>query len=56
MKQLIANLKEYGFEVWILTASPELLDALRSDTFDVLLTDVQMPAINGFDLLKLLRA
>jgi len=25
MKQLIANLKEYGFEVWILTASPELL-------------------------------
>jgi phosphoserine phosphatase len=25
MKQLIANLKEYGFEVWILTASPEIL-------------------------------
>ena len=25
MKQLIANLKAYGFEVWILTASPELL-------------------------------
>lgn len=25
MKQLIANLKEYDFEVWILTASPELL-------------------------------
>lgn len=34
----------------------ELLDALRSETFDVLLTDVQMPAINGFELLKLLRA
>ncbi len=34
----------------------ELLDALRTTTFDVLLTDVQMPAINGFDLLKLLRA
>jgi len=25
MKELIANLKEYGIEVWILTASPELL-------------------------------
>lgn len=25
MKELIANLKEYGFEVWILTASPEQL-------------------------------
>lgn len=34
----------------------ELLDALRTDTFDVLLTDVQMPALNGFDLLNLLRA
>lgn len=34
----------------------ELLDALRESHFDVLLTDVQMPAINGFDLLKLLRA
>ena len=34
----------------------ELLDALRHSAFDVLLTDVQMPAINGFDLLKLLRA
>ncbi len=34
----------------------ELLDALCTEQFDVLLTDVQMPAINGFDLLKLLRA
>ncbi len=25
MKQLVANLKEYGFEVYILTASPEIL-------------------------------
>jgi phosphoserine phosphatase len=25
MKEFIGNLKEYGFEVWILTASPELL-------------------------------
>ena len=25
MKELIANLKEFGFEVWILTASPEIL-------------------------------
>lgn len=25
MKELVANLKEYGFEVWIITASPEAL-------------------------------
>ena len=34
----------------------ELLNALRTQSFDVLLSDVQMPAISGFDLLQLLRA
>ena len=34
----------------------ELLDALRVHHFDVLLTDIQMPAMSGFDLLKLLRS
>ena len=34
----------------------ELIEQLRSSEFDVLLTDIQMPAINGFDLVKLLRA
>lgn len=34
----------------------ELTEALRTQTFDLLLSDVQMPAINGFDLLRLLRA
>jgi len=34
----------------------ELTEYLRREKFDFLLTDVQMPAINGFDLLTLLRA
>ncbi|MDR0745759.1 MAG: response regulator [Mediterranea sp.] len=34
----------------------ELTGYLRKEKFDFLLTDVQMPAINGFDLLALLRA
>lgn len=34
----------------------ELTEYLRRENFDLLLTDVQMPAINGFDLLTLLRA
>ena len=32
------------------------MEQLRLSTFDVLLTDIQMPAINGFDLVRLLRA
>lgn len=34
----------------------ELIDRLRESHYDYLITDVQMPAISGFDLLKLLRA
>lgn len=49
-------LRQNGIDSVSCMQTDELLDALRSDTFEVLLTDVQMPAINGFDLLKLLRA
>ena len=34
----------------------ELIEHLRNETFDVLLTDVQMPAMDGFSLLTLLRS
>ena len=32
-----------------------LFDKLKEEHFDVLLTDIQMPAMNGFDLLKKIR-
>ena len=51
-----AMLRQSGISSVSCLQLDELLDALRSETFDALLTDVQMPAINGFDLLKLLRA
>ena len=51
-----AMLSQQGITSVCCLQMDELLDALRSAHFDVLLTDVQMPAINGFDLLKLLRA
>lgn len=51
-----AMLQQNGFEAVTCLQTDELLDALRTGHFLVLLTDVQMPAINGFDLLKLLRA
>ena len=51
-----AMLKQGGVDSVCCQQVDELLDALRTGSFDVLLTDVQMPAINGFDLLRLLRA
>lgn len=49
-------LEQGGIDAVACLQLDELLDALREGHFDVLLTDVQMPAINGFDLLRLLRA
>lgn len=51
-----AMLAQSGIDSLSCLQPDELLEALRTDTFDLLLTDVQMPAISGFDLLRLLRA
>lgn len=51
-----AMLEQKNISVTCCEQLEELIEHLRDETFDVLLTDVQMPAISGFDLLKLLRA
>ena len=51
-----AMLHQRGIEATCCGLLEELTEQLRTQTFDVLLTDIQMPAMNGFDLLRLLRA
>ena len=51
-----AMLKQQGMIAVCCHQLEELTELLRTATFDILLTDIQMPAINGFDLVKLLRA
>lgn len=51
-----AMLKQHGIDAVCCEQLEELTEQLRSSVFDVLLTDIQMPAINGFDLVKLLRS
>lgn len=51
-----AMLKQQGIDAVGCEQLEELIEQLRTSVFDVLLTDIQMPAINGFDLVKLLRA
>lgn len=50
-----AMLKQHGIDAVCCEQLEQLIEQLRSSVFDVLLTDIQMPAINGFDLVKLLR-
>ena len=51
-----AMLKQHGIDAVCCEQLEQLIEQLRSSVFDVLLTDIQMPAINSFDLVKLLRA
>lgn len=51
-----AMLEQQGVMVTACAQLEELIERLQNFRYDLLLTDVQMPAINGFDLLKLLRA
>ncbi len=54
--RLTATMLEKGGHQVVTCYHPEeLISRLRLENFDFLLTDVQMPAMNGFDLLKLLR-
>lgn len=51
-----AMLKQYHIDAVCCEQLDELIEQLRTSDFNLLLTDIQMPAINGFDLVKLLRA
>ncbi|BBB32525.1 two-component system, OmpR family, response regulator [Thermotomaculum hydrothermale] len=52
---LSSLLKNYGFEVF--TASDPFfgLDLIKRESFDIVLLDVMMPKIDGFELLKKIR-
>jgi len=48
-------LEDLGFEVKGFERGDEFLDELYSQKYDILLLDVKVPGINGFELLKQLR-
>jgi DNA-binding response OmpR family regulator len=49
-------LKRAGFEVEAVTDGAGALDSLRRQQFAALILDVMLPGMNGFDLLRLIRA
>lgn len=48
---LKVNLSKAGYDVTLASSVPEALEALRTASFDILLTDMKMPGQTGMDLL-----
>ncbi len=55
-ESICAALDAYGFEAAKCTNGEEGRDALRTDAFDVIISDFKMPGIDGLQLLKHLRS
>lgn len=55
MQLTTAMLERPGVAVTCCEQPEELFNKLKESPFDALLTDIQMPAMNGFDLLKTIR-
>ena len=45
-------LEEYGFEVEVFNGAKEALSAFKTNYYDLLLLDIKMPTMNGFELYK----
>lgn len=46
------KLKQRGYEVPVVADGEEALSALRENRFELLLSDMKMPKLNGLELLK----
>jgi two-component system CheB/CheR fusion protein len=54
--EMIAILLQYaGYEVVTVYSGPQALDAARVERFDVLVSDIGMPGMNGYELAEQLR-
>ncbi len=53
MRNLILKILESeGYQISMASSGDEALAMLKENNYDLLLTDVKMPGMNGFDLLK----
>jgi len=48
-------LEKMGMEVTLVADGEEAVDLLASETFDIILMDIQMPKMNGYEATRLLR-
>jgi PAS domain S-box-containing protein len=55
-EMLVAALNSYGAEVITAAGALKALDALASEKIDVLVSDINMPEIDGYELIRRVRA
>jgi two-component system KDP operon response regulator KdpE len=55
IKFIRLNLEHDGFEVYEATSGPQALEKMRDQLPDLILLDVMMPDLDGFDTLRLVR-
>ena len=49
---LLKILESEGYQVTVVSSANEALEKLKAEKHDLLMTDVKMPGMTGFDLLK----
>ncbi|MEW6266509.1 MAG: chemotaxis protein CheW [Thermodesulfobacteriota bacterium] len=55
LKKVAGYLREAGFEVFTATNGQEGLEVLEKQTVDVVLTDIDMPVMNGYEFVRRIR-
>ncbi len=53
---LAAVLRHAGYDVSTAHSAPDALEAARAEHFDVVISDIGMPGMNGYELAQALRA
>ncbi|MGB7924882.1 MAG: response regulator [Pyrinomonadaceae bacterium] len=55
VEMLAILLRHYGYQVTTAASAPDALTAARAESFDVIVSDIGMPGMNGYDLALALR-
>lgn len=56
LDMLAMLLQQSGYEVATASAAPDALSAAQSGAFNIIVSDIGMPGMNGYELVKALRA
>ena len=49
-------LRHAGYDAKMAFSAPAALDAVRDDTFDIIISDIGMPGMNGYELAEAIRS